>query len=91
MTKKIKYIIWFVLIILVVTNIGLFVSCIKLGENINTFEREIRRLHQINTELEKEISYYDSYQFAASQAASLGFIKKSIPLYIENLRYAFRQ
>lgn len=77
--------------ILVVMNIGLFVSCIKLGENINTFEREIWKLHQINTELEKEVSYYDSYQFAASQAASLGFIKKSLPLYLENLRYAFKQ
>ncbi len=82
---------WFFLMILVITNIGLFVSSIKLGQDINTFEREIRRLHQVNTELEKEVSYYDSYQFAASQAASLGFIKKSIPLYLENLRYAFKQ
>ncbi|MFN4212411.1 MAG: hypothetical protein ACK4FL_00365 [Microgenomates group bacterium] len=91
MRKQLRYIIWLVLVILVITNIGLFISSIKLSDEINVFEKEIQKLHQINLELEKEISYYDSYQFAASNAANLGFTKKSTPFYLENLRYAFKK
>lgn len=86
-----KYIIWFVFLILVILNIGVFVYSIKLGEEIDIFEKETKKLHQKNIELEKEISYFDSYQYAASQAAGLGFNKKATPLYLENLQYAFKQ
>ncbi len=91
MKTTFKYIIGFLLTILIVLNIGLLVSTIKLSDEISIYEKEIERLHQLNIELEKEISYYDSYQFAASHAATLGFVKKSIPFYLENLRYAFKQ
>lgn len=91
MKRRIKYTVWFLLLILVLTNIAFFVSSIRLGEEINFFEKESQKLRQINLELEKEISYYDSYQFAASNAASLGFVKKTTPLYLENLRYALKK
>jgi uncharacterized protein YxeA len=86
-----KKIIWSVLTLLVIINIGLFVKSINLSGEINTFEKETRRLHEQNIQLEKETSYYDSYQFAASQAASFGFVKKSTPLFLENLKYALKR
>lgn len=91
MRKQIKYLVWCILLVLLIANAGLFVSTIKLSNEINTFEKETQRLHQINIDLEKEISQYDSYQFIASQAANLGFVRKSSPLYLDNLRYAFKQ
>ncbi len=86
-----KYLIWFLLLLLVILNIGVFISSIRLADEISFFEIETKKLHRENVELEKEISFYDSYQYAASQAAELGFIKKATPVYLENLQYAFKQ
>lgn len=91
MKIPLKHIIGFLLIVLVILNVGLFVYSIRLSDEINIFEKETRKLHQLNIGLEKETSYYDSYQFAASKAASLGFVKKSTPLFLENLRYALKR
>ncbi len=85
MIKKIIGIIFFVLIII---NIGLFVSSIKLSDEIAVYERNTQKTHEQNIELQKQVARYDSIQFAASAAASLNFVKQSAPVYLDNLKYA---
>ncbi len=85
MIKKITGITFFILIFI---NIGFFVSSIKLSDEIARFEQNTLVLHQQNIELQKELARYDSFQYAASMAASLDYIKKSTPVYLDNLKYA---
>lgn len=85
-----KNIIWLVLSILVAGNIFIFVSGMKLANEINFYEREIKKLHRENTELTTKISQLNSLQFAASIAGQLNFVKKSQPIYLESLKYAYK-
>lgn len=88
MFKTLKNIIWFIFLILAVMNIFVFLKSIKISTDISLLEKEIKRLHQENIELEKEAFNFDSLQYAASVAASLDFNKKSQPLYLDNAKYA---
>lgn len=83
-----RYGIWLILFLGIVANIAIFVWGMGLGNEINFFEQETKRLHLQNIELDKKISYYQSLQFAASTAAVLDFTKKGTPVYLENLKYA---
>lgn len=91
MKKLIQVGVWLIMIFLVVANIFIFVSGIILSDKIAHFERETKILHQENIELDKKISYVDSLEYAASMAASLDFVKKSSPVVLENLKYAFNK
>ena len=85
-----KKIIGFLIFVFIVSKFFFFVLGIRLSEEIKVLDNKIKKLHQENIELEKEISFLDSYQYAASQAADLGFIKKSQPIYLENFKYALK-
>lgn len=85
-----KNIIWLVLLILMAGNIFIFVSGIKLANGLNFYEKEIKKLHQDNIELTTQISQFNSLQFAASVASQLNFVRKSQPVYLENLKYAYK-
>lgn len=87
----IKNSIWIIFAILIVTNIFIFVSGIKLSDEISYFEKETRLFHQESVELEKQKSSLSSLQYAASIAATLEFTKKSQPIYLENLPYAMNK
>lgn len=86
-----KNIIFGLFVFLVITNIVLFVSGIKLGDEINYFEKEIKVYHQQNVELDKQKSTISSLQYAASIAATLDFTQKSQPLYLDSLQYAMNR
>lgn len=83
--------IWVFFLGLVVANIFVFVSQMRLGEDINYYEKEVRRLHQENIELEKKAYAANSLQYAASKAAEMEFVKKTEPYFLENLRYALKE
>lgn len=87
----VKNSIWIIFVILLVTNFFIFVSGIKIGDEINYFEKETRVFHQQNVELEKQKSSLSSLQYAASIAATLDFTKKSQPIYLDNLPYAMNK
>ncbi len=89
MKNFIKSSIGFVMLGLLVANIFLFYSSIKLGTDISTFETKIQKIHHENVNLEKELSYLSSLQYAQKLAKQLVFSKKSAPSYLEKLIYAF--
>ena len=70
-------------------HIYLFVSGIALGEEINNFEHEIKKLRTENIDLEQKLYNIESLSHAASAAARMEFIKKVTPVYLDNLTIAF--
>jgi hypothetical protein len=86
--KNILILLFFILLI---ANTGIFVSGMHLGDDINRFEDEIKKLDQENTILEKEVYRVESLQYAASLSAKLNFVRQSQPLYFENLKYALNR
>lgn len=84
----IKKLITVLIIGLILINLAFFVSSIRLSDEIATFEHETQKLHEQNIDLQKEVARFDSFQYAASMAAELNFIKQSTPLYIDNTKYA---
>ncbi len=77
--------------LLLVANTGIFVSGMYLGDDINRFEGEIKKLNRENAILEKEVYQFGSLQYAASLSAKLNFTKQSQPVYFENLKYALNR
>jgi len=90
MRKIIAVSIWLTFIFLVVTNVFLFYSSIKLSDGINQYEIKIQELHQKNINLEKEISYFSSLKFAQEKAKELNFTVSSNPVNFDKLEYAFK-
>jgi len=91
MKKNIKNIIWPILFILVVSNIYIFVSGIKISDEINRYESEITKIHQENIDLEKKTYEVESLKYTASMAASLNFIEKPAPLILNKAAYALNR
>ncbi|MBI3366591.1 hypothetical protein HY041_03115 [Candidatus Roizmanbacteria bacterium] len=89
MKKLIQYGIWIILPTLILANMFVFVSGIVLGDQIGHFEQETKKVHEQNVALEQKTSHLDSLEYAASIAASLDFVKRSTPIVLENLKYAF--
>ena len=83
-----KFLVWAIFLILVSANIYVFLNSLKLSDNINRFEKEIKVLHQQNLSLENRVYEVDSLQFAASLAGQLDFTQKAQPVYLDNLKYA---
>jgi len=71
-------------------NIYFFVSNLYLGEEIKNYDKKITLLHQENLDLEAKIFTEDSYEKIASLASQLNFVKKEMPVYLENLKYAYK-
>jgi len=91
MKSLIKNTFWVTSAVLIIANLYLFVSGIKLSESINYYEKETARLHEQNIELDKQTSFFDSLHHAASIAAMLNFSNDSTPIQLENLKYAFNR
>lgn len=85
---KTSFIILF--ITLAVINIYVFVSGIRLGEKINYYDSETKKLHSENIELEKKLYEASSLNTVASEAAELDFTKKVEPTHLDKLKYALR-
>lgn len=82
-------IIWLIFIVLIIGNIYIFISGIKLSDELNYYENQTNLYHQENIELEKKINQLSSLQNTASLAAELNFSEKPTPLVLGNMPYAF--
>ena len=91
MMKILKLIIWPVFFILLIVNVFIFVKSIDLGNDINYFEKEIKQIHQKNTELANQTYRIDSLQYTASVAAEFEFTQQAKAIYLDNLKYAFNR
>lgn len=77
MKNYLKYFVPFVLLVLIVANALIIVSGIKLSGEIYRFEFQTKNIKKQNTELEKKLYNASSFQYAASQAAKLGYTKNA--------------
>lgn len=89
--KKTLGLVWLFFVFLLAANIYIFLSGMNLSEKINTYEKETRRLHQENIDLEAKAYEANSLQYAASRAAELDFTKKAEPYFLDNLRVALKK
>ncbi len=80
--------VWVLFFVLLAVNIYIFVSGIRLSNELSSFDQQTRILHQQNLELNTQLSHVDSLQYAASMAARLNFVQKSTPVYLDNLTVA---
>jgi len=83
-------IIWLLVVVLLFFNAYIFVSNLSLGDEIKTFDKKIVFIRQENLDLETKIFKLNSYENIASIAAQLNFVKKEIPVYLEDLKYAYK-
>ena len=90
MKKIFTNFIWLIFFGLLIGNVWIFISGIKVSEEVNRLEKETTRLHQENIELANKINAVTSLQYTASMAAKLDFTEKPTPLVIENVPYAFK-
>ena len=81
---------WLIVLILVITNLFIFISGIVLSDEINNFELKTDSLRKINLSLEKEVANLGSLKFATEQAKKLGFTSFSSPQSLDQLGYAYR-
>lgn len=89
MKKIFNLLIGIIFIVLIIINLFLFYSSIKLGNEITTFEAKIETLHKQNISLEKELSRLSSLSYAQKLAKKLDFTKKAQPEFLEKIIYAF--
>ncbi len=85
----IKHFIWIIVIGLFVVNVLVFVSGVRLSDEIMSYDIETKRLHQENLELEKRVFDTGSLQHAASVAAEMNFTEKSTAIYLNNQKFAY--
>lgn len=69
-------------------NIYFFFLSIKLGDEIALCEKKIEKIHHENINLEKELSSFDSLEYAEKLASKMDFTKKAEVYFLENLKYA---
>ena len=86
--KMLRYSMGMVMAVLLTANLFVFVYGVNLGNQISHYEREIKRLKQENTALEKQAIAVGSLDHAASMAAALNFSRRATPVYLESLKYA---
>lgn len=91
MKKTGKALILVSFIVLVITNLYIFVSGMNLSQEISHFDQETKRLRRENLSLRKKAYDADSLQFAASVAARFDFARKAEPYFLENLGFALRK
>lgn len=89
--KYLNKLIWIVFVGLIIGNVYVFVSGIKISDEINRFEADITKIHQENIDLEKETYEVESLQYTASVAARLEFTEQPAPLILNNTNYALNR
>lgn len=89
MRKSINSILFILFLGLIVANVFLFYSSIKLSDEISMFEKKVQKIHHENLNLEKDLAQISSLQYAQKLANNLKFTKKSQPSYLDKLVYAF--
>ncbi len=77
MKKYLNIFIPCILLILVIANALIIVRGLKLSDEIYRFESQTKNIKKQNSELEKKLYDASSLQYAASQAARLGYTKNA--------------
>lgn len=91
MKNTFRNIVGVVFVGLIAANMFVFTNGVKLSDEINFYERELKALRNENVDLEKKVYKVDSITNAASLAAELDFSNKSEPVYIGQKGYAYNQ
>lgn len=71
-------------------NCFLFGKSLLLTEEILKLEKEIKRIQLENSVLERELFEITSLETISNFASFLGFTKEAEPLYLDDLKYAYR-
>jgi len=79
------------LIIIFLANIFIFVVNINLSQEIEVYDKKISLLRQENLDLEIKIYQITSYERISSLAAQLNFIKNESPIYLDEIKYAYKK
>lgn len=74
-----------------VVNVFVFMSGIRLSDEISKYDKETLVLKKENTELEKQVYEISSLQHAASVSAQLDFSQEAKPMYFSSLKYALNR
>lgn len=90
MKKIINLFIIFLFLGLLIANIFLCYSSIRLGAEISFFEEKIEKIHHENLNLEKELAKVSSLQYVKELASNLNLTKNAEPIYLEKIFYAFK-
>jgi len=89
--KHFSKIIWVIFFFLIVGNIYVFVGGLKLSDEMNKYESEIKKIHQENIDLEKKVFEVESLKYTASMAAVLNFTGKTAPIVLNRMPYALNR
>lgn len=76
--------------ILVIINVTFFVKGIKLADDINYYEKQLKSLSDENTDYEQQIYSLESLSKTASLAAELKFGKYNDPIFTDMPQYALK-
>lgn len=90
MKRYITYTFSLLFFVLLLVNVFIFVSSIRLSEEINQYEKNTAKLKQKNEDLENQIYRIDSLQHARFVAPQMNFTVVSSPLYLNGLNYALK-
>lgn len=91
MKKILKPIIIIFFAALILTNVYIFVAGIRSSVEITKMETELENLKQENYSLESKLGEVSSLEYAASMAAKMDFSKKTVPTYLDSLKYALNR
>lgn len=91
MKQLVKQAIWLLFFALMIANVYVFVSGVKLSDELSHYDSEISRLNQENLELEKRVYSVESLTHAASIAAELNFTNAAPPVYLDEQRFALNR
>lgn len=79
-----------IILILISSNIYLFLRGVNLSNEIHIFENKISKLEKENDRFESEIYKIQSHTQSASIAAELNFGKFNAPIYGTSKKYALK-
>jgi len=91
MKKLIKPVLFIFLAILILINVLIFVRGIQSAVEITKIESQLVSLKEENYSLENKLSEVSSLSYAASMAAELNFSQKTVPFYLDGLKYALNR
>lgn len=77
-----------IFLIAIIGNIAIFISSMKLGVEIHSYEQKTYTLTQENIQLEKEMADTDSFLHTKEYQLKWGFARAIQPIYVSDLPMA---
>lgn len=88
MKKYYREVIIVLFIVAIIGNIAIFISSMKLGTEINSFDQKTFVLTQENIQLEKEMADTESFLHTKEYQLKWGFQRATKPVYVSDLPMA---